>query len=413
MSFFPSPDPQRLRDSLVQHNTTPYYQTPPASANPQSLLKQYTLPFSDNDHAFDATLQSTTWPEEPRGLGLVTFAEAMNSTLSTAATPALNANTHFTWPNDFTAGPSSTPSLANWRSPTLGSSCDPFATPLSTAAAWTPQLATTGDYHYSPNDSQHSASTHASSIPSPFAQTDGLPTMSHQPSIKLEDQSAYGAHQLHFIPEMGQAMQSLQVRPCDLIADTSYQSYGIISIAGSPEVEEDVKPMMMRRRPSYRRTQSTGSFSEGPIDGRPKRGFTKPETANCACDQCGKLFQRSYNLKAHLDTHAPNREHPHVCMYSECDKRFVRRTDLVRHEASVHLKERNFTCHLCDSAFARKDTLRRHIDDGCPKRTECRKRTTVKKRRSTSTLQSRRTSVQHTQDFSPIQSPLRYPVRYI
>ncbi|KAF2217077.1 hypothetical protein CERZMDRAFT_32776, partial [Cercospora zeae-maydis SCOH1-5] len=81
----------------------------------------------------------------------------------------------------------------------------------------------------------------------------------------------------------------------------------------------------------------------------------------CQCQQCGKMFQRVYNLRAHMMTHDPQREHPYACEYRGCAKSFVRRTDLVRHEHSVHLKARNFACPMCRNAFARKDTLRRYL----------------------------------------------------
>ncbi|RMY33959.1 hypothetical protein D0865_14315 [Hortaea werneckii] len=134
----------------------------------------------------------------------------------------------------------------------------------------------------------------------------------------------------------------------------------------------DAKPA--RNNPSSNSHAASWTEEAYSDEERHKRGFTKPENASCQCDQCGKLFQRSYNLKAHLETHDPNRPQPNPCQYPGCNKRFVRRTDLVRHEQSVHLKMRNFICPLCNSSFARKDTLRRHVDDGCPRRPEVRKR---------------------------------------
>lgn len=96
--------------------------------------------------------------------------------------------------------------------------------------------------------------------------------------------------------------------------------------------------------------------------------MTQPSEANFRCAQCGKHFSRVWNYTAHLDTHDPNRARPHVCTARGCGKAFVRRTDLARHTQCVHARDKRFCCPLCHSKFARKDTLRRHEDDGCPQR---------------------------------------------
>jgi hypothetical protein len=106
---------------------------------------------------------------------------------------------------------------------------------------------------------------------------------------------------------------------------------------------------------------------------RPKRAprrLTTKEEANFQCEVkgCGKLFSRSYNFKAHMETHDEKREYPFPCQVPDCSKKFVRKTDLQRHHQSVHLRERTHKCDFCTRMFARKDTLRRHMEDGCSKR---------------------------------------------
>ncbi|KAK7538156.1 uncharacterized protein J3D65DRAFT_621159 [Phyllosticta citribraziliensis] len=105
------------------------------------------------------------------------------------------------------------------------------------------------------------------------------------------------------------------------------------------------------------------------------RNATTFENAKYECDLCGKLFQRLYNHKSHMETHDPKRAFPHICEAKGCERKFVRRTDLVRHEQSVHIKARNHKCMACGAHFARKDTLRRHTEDGCPKRFEISRQT--------------------------------------
>lgn len=122
-----------------------------------------------------------------------------------------------------------------------------------------------------------------------------------------------------------------------------------------------------RRSPSYRESSAAATHRT-----RIRRNPTTPENANFKCEVCGKLFQRSYNHKTHMEIHDPAREFPNPCLYPHCNKKFVRRTDLVRHEKSVHVKAKDFQCRACEARFARKDTLRRHEEDGCPKRNELR-----------------------------------------
>ncbi|RVD84951.1 uncharacterized protein DFL_003287 [Arthrobotrys flagrans] len=116
---------------------------------------------------------------------------------------------------------------------------------------------------------------------------------------------------------------------------------------------------------------------------KPKRQFTSAVEAvyTCPVPNCGKHFKRIWNFKAHQETHNPQRLKPFQCAYPTCGKSFVRKTDKERHETCVHSKKKEFRCHLCNSMFARKDTLRRHEDDGCAKRTGFPK-SKPKKRRS-------------------------------
>lgn len=95
---------------------------------------------------------------------------------------------------------------------------------------------------------------------------------------------------------------------------------------------------------------------------RPPRKLTTKEEANFQCDVkgCGKFFSRSYNFKAHMETHREKRDYPFPCQVGDCTKKFVRKTDLQRHNQSVHMKERNHGCDYCGRMFARRDTLKRY-----------------------------------------------------
>lgn len=69
-----------------------------------------------------------------------------------------------------------------------------------------------------------------------------------------------------------------------------------------------------------------------------KRKRTPRENANWICEICDMPFERSYNLKSHLETHDPDRQKPFKCEYEGCSREFVRKTDLTRHVQSVRHK---------------------------------------------------------------------------
>lgn len=104
-----------------------------------------------------------------------------------------------------------------------------------------------------------------------------------------------------------------------------------------------------------------GSSRTTPNQEKRPRIVTTREDGNyeCTVDGCGKLFNRSYNYRAHMETHDADRVHPFVCALPDCMKRFRRKTDLQRHHQSVHLKEKSHQCEYCGRFFSRKDTLGR------------------------------------------------------
>lgn len=112
---------------------------------------------------------------------------------------------------------------------------------------------------------------------------------------------------------------------------------------------------------SHRQTRQ----GKGPAPRKNQRRMTTREEANFQCEVkgCGKLFSRSYNYKAHMETHDEKREYPFPCQVENCDKKFVRKTDLQRHHQSVHAKEKNHGCDYCGRLFSRKDTLRRYVSE--------------------------------------------------
>lgn len=84
------------------------------------------------------------------------------------------------------------------------------------------------------------------------------------------------------------------------------------------------------------------------------------------CMECGKSFQKPYNLRSHMKSHSSDR--PFKCLV--CSKTFARSHDRKRHE-QLHAGQKNYKCEGylkdertrwgCGKCFARSDALARHF----------------------------------------------------
>lgn len=151
------------------------------------------------------------------------------------------------------------------------------------------------------------------------------------------------------------------------VEDAFLQQSGAMGWPKSQSLDGASFPVSGGRRTPSETGSGPGSEPKGTLGNvartRMPRKMTTREDANyqCKVKGCGKLFSRSYNFKAHMETHDTSRSYPFPCPLPECNKKFVRKTDLQRHHQSVHMKERNFQCNFCSRFFARKDTLRRYV----------------------------------------------------
>jgi hypothetical protein len=79
------------------------------------------------------------------------------------------------------------------------------------------------------------------------------------------------------------------------------------------------------------------------------------------CPECGRGFNRKFNMQTHRATHDPNRIKPFACEHPNCGSRFTRKHDLKRHINGIHKGEKVHECTVCRKPFSRKDAWKRHI----------------------------------------------------
>lgn len=291
----------------------------------------------------------------PQGLGLCDYQHALSGNLPPSPQPSEAWGAHY----PTSASPVVTDNLANpWSS---GAFDHPVPrSPLPWNSAQT-----------SPRSSLSSYTREMSA----FSHEDSEPTY---PVIKMEQpmwtpEAQYSNETTVAMTSMSTSRQhSLTVAPhrfeSDIYGyDTSYTSHTLPKYEPSPVF--DFHSRNSGRAPSE---ESIGSFhSKGGMtvaststtrERRRNRRHTDPAHASHLCPICpGKGFARKYNFTQHMLTHEPCRRKENVCQWQGCGKEFVRKTDLARHEQSVHHKSKSFKCWRCSACFSRKDTLKRYV----------------------------------------------------
>ncbi|TGO24132.1 hypothetical protein BPAE_0111g00140 [Botrytis paeoniae] len=270
----------------------------------------------------------------------------------------------------------------------LSADYDPFASynpavsaPFTSDIYTTSQTAETSILPASPlhsNNTSHRSSLSSAPPSEIFTQAGSIP--SYTPRIKMEDHPEYAPNSDSFTLGSPHNGHTQYVGATNTYPGTLETSYYDQSPWGQKieYTSTDLPPFSALQIPTYDRRSESQDRSPSQDFRRPSivartrgpRKLTTKEDANfqCRVKGCGKLFGRSYNYKAHMETHDADREYPFPCTVDNCTKKFVRKTDLQRHNQSVHMKQRNHKCDYCSRYFARKDTLRRHMEDGCSKR---------------------------------------------
>ncbi|KAL3421945.1 epithelial zinc-finger EZF protein [Phlyctema vagabunda] len=320
--------------------------------------------------------------ESLQGLGLYSCQMSNTSTMDDAAVPQLQSSSAASWQAS-SIQQRATPPTATTN--IHAADYNPFG-PLhpSVSASYSHDIygAATAEVPVLPASPLHSGTpsqrSSFSSAPASDIYSQAGSLRAPTPRIKMEDFTEYppGEPSMHYgSPPSSYGLLPTHTFPGTLEATYFPEQPGL----AWPKVEYSTGDMSS----SYsNQGYESRSGNEGPGSSQVRRGsstaartrqprkLTTKEEANFQCEVkgCGKLFGRSYNYKAHMETHDASREYPFPCLVKDCTKKFVRKTDLQRHHQSVHMKQRNHRCDYCSRFFARKDTLRRHMEDGCSKR---------------------------------------------
>ncbi|CAI2173603.1 17122_t:CDS:1 [Funneliformis geosporum] len=215
----------------------------------------------------------------------------------------------------------------------------------------------------SPNSRQHDVSTFAltdksSSPNTALGVAAAVEQMSTSPSksvtefadlLKVENDQgnleAVKAEQSLIITHPTQTPDSAPTTPVD--------APRLLAIRPHPQDDDDSVENESTRRSKRQRTMSVSEENEEENDDESEKKYN--------CPDCGRGFNRKFNMQTHRLTHDPNRVKPFACDHPNCGSRFTRKHDLKRHINGIHKGEKVHECTVCRKPFSRKDAWKRHI----------------------------------------------------
>nr|POE71884.1 cell wall transcription factor ace2 [Quercus suber] len=191
--------------------------------------------------------------------------------------------------------------------------------------------------------SSDSASPHSSAASSPHACSETATWVAGSPAIKTEDHPSPLNTYETYLHDRGAPDQSLVMGCLETVPQTKTEEKQAVThmdwnscTPSDPKYTcDDYKPVLNLQHDLRHDEDTKKEIDLKVLAVRPKRQFTNAGNAVCRCDECGLLFRRRYNMKAHMKTRHTNQTKPHACGFADCQWGFHRKTDLNRHERTV------------------------------------------------------------------------------